>query len=539
MTDQPFSFSLWHAPWIRATQPDGTNVELGIGAVLREAHMLTALYDSSPLVVAGVHRLLTAILQSIYAPQSLDDLVALLDVGRFAAARLETFATQYATCFDLFHPTTPFLQTGDVPLDGWQKPEKGKQHDWSASKPISALFAEVPVETNRTHFHHVTDADHQVCPACCARGLVTIPAFATSGGAGMHPSINGVPPIYVLPEGTTLFESLVLSIITPNFQPLTADPRRADIAAWCGMEIVAKNASVSSVGYLESLTFPARRMRLYPHHGAAACTHCGAHTAIVISEMLFEMGHWLHKGAAGWEDPFAAFQKPKGQRKDGVSGLIPIRLEAGKALWRQYSSLLLAERDEQWRPKVLQQISDLIERGKLADVSFLHFRCIGIRTDGKAKIFEWIDEVLDVPPALLRDSIGERLVTTAIGRANAGAAILVSTFDHYFRPERTLADQVDQHVVRFKTLRARMQATYWQRLAPVFRAMVRATVSEADQIATEQAWINALITIGKQAFDNVSDQTGLRAHALRDQVQAQDACRRRLAAKRKEWLGEH
>jgi CRISPR system Cascade subunit CasA len=133
-------------------------------------------------------------------------------------------------------------------------------------------------------------------------------------------------------------------------------------------------------------------MRLYPQQGTAACTHCGAHTTIIISEMLFEMGHWLSKGSGGWEDPFAAFHKPKGRSKGDDVGLKPVRPEAGKAFWREYSGLLLAEREEQFRPRVLQQIGDLIDRGTLREAQILRFRCIGIRTDGKAKIFEWIDE---------------------------------------------------------------------------------------------------------------------------------------------------
>ena len=31
------------------------------------------------------------------------------------------------------------------------------------------------------------------------------------------------------------------------------------------------------------------------------------------------------------------------------------------------------------------------------------FRCIGLRTDMKAKIFEWIDASSDVPAAMLQD----------------------------------------------------------------------------------------------------------------------------------------
>lgn len=537
MTDPPFAFNLWTEPWIRATRPGGTSVELGIGACLVEAHTLAALHDPSPLVVAGVHRLLTAILQAIHAPCDLGDIQALLAAEQFDAKRLEAFAAQYAERFDLFHPTVPFLQSGDVPLDGWKKPEKGLKHDWADPKPIAALFVEVPAETNRSHFHHVTDEGHAVCPACCARGLVTIPAFASSGGAGIHPSINGVPPVYVLPAGTTLFESFALSLVTPNYQPPTADPNRVDAAIWCGPGTIAKNTAVSAVGYLESLTFPARRMRLYPRQETTSCTHCGAHTTMIVSEMLFDMGHWLSKGSSGWEDPFAAFRKPKGRSKRDDAGLKPVRPEEGKALWREYNGLLLAEREEQFRPRVLQQISDLIDRGTLREVQLLRFRCIGIRTDGKAKIFEWIDEELVAPPVILSDLDASDRVDVALGQANDVAYILGATFDRRFRPERD-RDGHDAKLVRFKSLRARMLATYWQQLAPHFRAFIDDLAAKQGQEATARAWVTTLIKMGTRVFDEAAAQIGSRADALRARVQAQDECRRWLASKRKGWFND-
>ena len=71
----------------------------------------------------------------------------------------------------------------------------------SETKTVAYLFPEEPAATNINHFSHRYDDDYQYAPASAAAGLVTIPAFATSGGAGIRPSINGVPPLYVLPDG--------------------------------------------------------------------------------------------------------------------------------------------------------------------------------------------------------------------------------------------------------------------------------------------------------------------------------------------------
>ena len=66
--------------------------------------------------------------------------------------------------FDLFHPTHPFYQTGDVPLDLPAKERKNKV------LPVSYLHAEIPTATNVNHFRHVYDKNQALCPACATQG---------------------------------------------------------------------------------------------------------------------------------------------------------------------------------------------------------------------------------------------------------------------------------------------------------------------------------------------------------------------------------
>lgn len=531
MTHSP-PFNLWTEPWIRVIRGDGRDDEVSIGDCLAQAHELAALSDPSPLVVGGTHRLLAAILQAIHQPSDVGDIAGLLAAGRFDEDQLRLFECKYAARFDLFHPEAPFLQTGDVPLDGWRK------RAWGDPQPVARLFAEVPVATERTHFNHVTDEGHRLCPACCARGLVTVPAFASSGGAGMRPSINGVPPIYVLPAGDNLFETLALSLISRDLQPRTADPGRGDQAIWTSHPpVVNKDHAVEAVGYLESLTFPARRMRLYPRTDATEtlCTHCGRPAAVFVTNMLFEMGHWLNKEAGIWDDPFVAFRIPRGRARSSAAGPQPVRPEAGKALWREYANLLLEEDEAGLRPRVVRQVSLLIDRGALAERQQLRFRCIGVRTDGKAKIFEWLDEALEAPPAVLADLDAAGYVAAALERAHEAASILRNVFDRHFRPER---GGTRQDFVRFKSVRERMLDDYWRHMGARFRRFVNDLSDPRQRDSAERDWAGAVIKVARQCFDAALDQAGERADALRARVEAKSACDRRLFAKRKEWLYE-
>jgi CRISPR system Cascade subunit CasA len=538
MSDPPVSFNLWHEPWIRVMGRDGGDAELSIGACLAEAHALAALSDPSPLVVGGTHRLLAAILQAIYAPRDLGQIAALLGAGRFDAARLEQFAAQHAARFDLFHPTAPFLQTGDVPLDGWKRPGKDASKDvkdgWVEPSAVAALFADIPSATNRTLFYHTSDELHRACPTCCARGLVSIPPFARAEGGGpegYRPAITGGPPIYVLPTGSSMFQSLALSLVVPDYAPRKASPLRSGVAVWNMEPLVPRKQEVSAIGYIESLCFPVRRVRLFPHSQTTLCTICGSATNIVVHEAYLKMGMSLNKSLGVWDDPFVAYQLPK-KRADKEP--FPVQPQAGKELWREYSGLLLAERGTKLRPRVVQQVSKLVERGALNEEHNLRFRCVGLRVD-QAKVEAWLDEALEAPPALLTDDDAAGYVDSAIERAEELRFILESSFDGHFRPARDRGGR-NEKLARFKAVRSRMTADYWRRLAPEFRRFIAELETVEGREATERAWIETLVREGRCSFDAAAEQIGERADALRARVEAQASCYRRLAGKRKEWI---
>ncbi len=258
------TFNLWVDPWIGVTDSAGTLQSMSICDVLHNAHLLHGLYDNSPLVEVGVQRFLTAILQDALQSRTDADLVALWRAGRFPTAALEQFGVAYAQRFDLFAADVPLLQSADFPPH---------PSPLAKTKTVAYLFEDLPAGTSVTHYTHRYEADHILCAACAASGLVTLPACASSGGVGIRPSINGVPPIYVMPGGATLFEQLAASLITPAHYPpttLCAD----GLPAWRRDPVIAKKSEVTVVGYLDSLTFPARRVR-WP----VSCQHgCAMHS---------------------------------------------------------------------------------------------------------------------------------------------------------------------------------------------------------------------------------------------------------------------
>lgn len=508
------SFNLWTQPWIPVTDRQNHVNWLSLRETLVRAAELRMFVDPSPLVIAGLQRLLAAIATDIVRPANVADLARLLQEGAFDSTEIDRFGANFAERFDLFSEAAPFLQSADIPIE---------QPKASATKTVAYLFPEEPTGTNVNHFQHGFDTTYAYSPATAALGLVAIPAFATSGGAGIKPSINGVPPLYILPVGASLFESLALSIVTGGFRPTLATPD--DRPAWSTDPIVPRSGNSLSVGYLESLTYRARRVRLFPETTGGICTRSGESSPILVRRMIYEMGLSRPKDSEVWLDPFAAY------RVRDSNPPVPIRPQDGKAIWREYANLTHVEPSDESAskagaviaPGVVQQLASLQLAG--AAVSRWNVRCIGLRTDMKAKVFEWTDETLAVPSALLTNPQAQAIVEHAIARAEDWSRRLAAIH------RRAISGDRDQHAAG----RTRMLSAYWLLLAEPFRIFVQSLADTPDILATLSDWSNHVLETGQAVFEIAVDEIGNRGDALQKRADALRAERVAHYKQRKDW----
>lgn len=513
-TEKP-SFNLWNEPWIGVENLTGQVETLSVQGALTAAQEYRSLSDPSPLTVVGIHRLLVAVLQFIYKPQHNSDLRAIWRSGAFSDPMIDAFGHTYAERFDLFSETEPFFQSADIPL------APGKD-----VKSVAYLSEEIPSGTAVTHFRHGADAECLFCPACCARGLVVIPAFATSGGSGIKPSINGVPPLYIIPGGRTLFESLAASLTVPVFQPRVASRTQDNV--WWGREpLVQRGMEALDVGYLHSLTFAARRVRLHPQFVDMPCTRCGAKSLWGVGRISFEMGEQRPKDAPFWFDPFAAYRISEDKPR-------PIRPEEGKAAWREFAAMFLihslanSDSTQSKRPSVLDQIAALELD---LDQAACQFRCVGLRTDMKAKIFEWVEAGFDVPPSLLRDENAGLEVQAAVDFAVDCTNILTSNFRKYFAGS-------SRKYERNRGVRMQMEASVWSALAAPFRNFVLHIADAETRSEAQRQWAESVIRQARLSFQRALEFLDERAETLSLRVQAEKWCVIKLSEKRKEYLHE-
>jgi len=514
-----FHFDLWNEPWIGLEKEGGGLVRLGIGETLLNAHKFRGIFDLSPLVMVGIHRLLTAILQDLYSPAADKDLKRLWSLRQIDQDDIFEFARKFGDRFDLFSPDKPFYQsaeTSPVPLKG------------ENIKSIANLIPDVPSGTEHTHYRHGVQMNQVFCPVCAAGGMVALPAFSTSGGAGIKPSINGVPPLYVIPCGSNLLESLLLSLVIPNYQP-SARAIDEDQVWWKREPLIPRSAEVVSVGYLHSLTFQPRRVRLYPEVLDGSCSRCGQPITFGVRKMIFDMGESRPKDAPAWFDPFVAYKvrdtKPP----------IPIRPVEGKAAWREYSNLFLKKPEDETtrkektiRPSVLDQIADLRE----GDTGANTLRCVGMRTDMKAKVFEWVDTGFEVPGNLLRDELAGYQIDKSIQFASSCASTIASVFRKTF-------GGASKDAARYSQLKSAMMDDYWRGLAIPFRKLVTmiSTTQVYDQPVAE--WVEEVTRVAERCFINAATAIGDEGKHLRKRYTGERLCRiYLLSAKKKELNNE-
>lgn len=519
-----FSFNLWTEPWITVEREEGNLDTLSLQDTLLQAQHLHGLYDTSPLVVVGIHRLLTAVLQDIYYPQYEEDLVAIWHAGEYENEAIHQFGMKYAHRFDLFSETEPFMQSADIALQVCKQ-------DKSKLKSVAYLFQEVPASSAIAHYWHGNENDYVLSPANAAKGLLVIPAFSSSGGSGIKPSINGVPPIYLLPGGDSLFKQLTASLVTPNYQPQVREIEK-DMVWWRREPIVKHKKECESVGYLHSLTFPARRVRLYPESGEIQCSRSGDMSSYGVRTMIFQMGESRSKDAAFWFDPFAAYRLPD-EKSDSKKKPTPIRPIAGRVLWREYAGLFLQNQQEATlQPTVMQQISLIIEKFGVVDPDIEYpFRCIGIRTDMKAKIFEWIDVGFQVPPRIIQDVQAGHLIQEAIDFAVKCERILKKVFGITFNGS-------SDNNQRYAHTKNQMATDYWCLLSSYFNKYVIEIVDISQREKGQNYWIDTVIRIGIQVFHQAAESVGMNAIALHQRVKGEAYCRARLYKARNEYNGE-
>ncbi|MFZ5824076.1 MAG: type I-E CRISPR-associated protein Cse1/CasA [Bacillota bacterium] len=497
------TYNLLTERWIPVVDLKGSDSELGLLEVLERAHELREVVDSAPPIQFGLYRLLVAFVMDAFAIGEIHALEDQLAQERFDRAVLERYVEAVGPDrFDLFHPQYPFLQT--APLEG----------DDDKRKSVAELFFHLPTGSFATHFFHRRADEHALSPAVCARGLTALAPFTTAGGAGYSPSINGAPPWYVLVQGKSLRETLLLNCLVLNDAGLVVP----GTPSWRTDGQITPKQGTACESLLEGLTWRPRHVRLLPGD-PGTCTYSGRPSMALVRRMVFGPG--LKFGSSPWLDPNAAYMLSD-------NGLNPLRPREDREPWRDTGPLLLLRRGEHRsekgqvqfaRPPVVEQFHLLRDRGTIDRRRPVRVEIYGMRTD-KMKVFEWDLNRLALPPGVSDNPYAGQLVQEALNLADSVAYALRSAV------KRAYPRDGEGNEKSFDRLVQMTQAAYWSDLRCTFQQRFVHELAAQDPADAEApgrlmtTWKAELRKVGWKRLDDALRALDSNAEALRRRVAA-------------------
>ena len=276
------NYNLLNKDWIPVLYHDGRWERVGIRKALEQAGQIRQIAASNPMDRVAILRFLLALLYWCKGNPP-DEGVGTSSDG-FPPEWFSTLM-ENSGCFNLLGDGKRFYQHHVAESCS----DKNKNHE------IIPLIQEIPNGDDKWHFRHSTDKVDGFCLPCCALGLLRLPMFASQEGRGWHQGINGAPPIYVMPIGRTLLQTLVLNwTCSENIgEPTWIQP---DIQPNLNMDIPL----------LTGLTLLARRVWLHdPVEQGSSCIACGSRAPGIIRTCEYQSSGPLR--SEHWTDPHVVY----------------------------------------------------------------------------------------------------------------------------------------------------------------------------------------------------------------------------------------
>lgn len=494
------AFNLLHEPWLPVRfAAEAAPREVSILDAVAQAHEIRELSDESPLVTVSLHRLLIALLHRAYGPGTVDEWVDLWEGGRFDPGPLDTYLAAWSNAFDLFDAARPFYQVVSLPAE--------------AAVSVAKLGHAFSAGNNAVLFDHNWDARAPaMVPAQAARLLVAQQGFAVGGLISRLP---GEPPsaeaghllkgAVFLATGRNLFETLVLNMVRVDgvhSAPFDFVPAE-DAPAW--ERPLPTATSRRPAGYLDLLTWQARRIRLIPDEDGAI------RRAVIMGGHFFPPGY----DPRGQETMLAYRSR---EQAKGQLAWFPLGFQVERALWRD-STAIFATPDSaanETRPWTLRYLAGLCQEGIIARET-AGLSAFGLSSD-RAKLYLWRREDLPLPLAYVDHTEFLQALDAGIRAAEAARRALRTAAWRLAGETLGPGGTADRARVEALLTSLAPERAYWPRLDLPFRRFMvdvaRSFAQDAGRSA-EYALAVSIRDAARFAFDQAAAAVATSARGQR------------------------
>lgn len=338
-------------PWIPVIYRDGTQRNVGLVQVFRDAESIRELTGSPP-EVAVLYRLLLAIAYSVRAPQTRSEWVDLWRGRSAFMGQCADFVEAHPEWWDLFDDVRPFGQ--DRSLTKPTHPAHLLRYDCSRDNALLVLD------------HHAVHGSHGQSPAAIARGLLCIHAYGGSSGGGYTMGPLAVRSVGILTT-EDLAGTLVLNVL------IGAKQGPFKMREWASGP-TGKGVPKDVRGWL---LWGSRRIRVF-----------GGNWDQGVTGVAIRPGDGLDAEAVE-RDPMVLM------RPDSAGGkYVAFQVDESKALWRSASVLLAVKLDG--RPLMaLDQLGGLKGDGEIEEEFSVSLRVIGLNGSAQGPTTRfWRDDAL-------------------------------------------------------------------------------------------------------------------------------------------------
>lgn len=369
-------FCVLKEPWIPVVDLEGNRLEVGVLECLTNSHQLSCVDCESPLESYAIQRTLMAFLMDAYQLESYRDRRKLFLEGQFDSGILETYVElcrSEGASFDLFDEKRPFMQAG-------------YSHDLDEGKikPVAILIHWAATGNNHTHFVHGHESRHSLTYGAALRALLASYVFCTAQAQGYPSSVNNTPCNYYLCQGKTLFETLVLNLLSKRENG--SIPYSEPMIAWRETAEISPKKEVCTVSVLSAFTWQPRRVTLIPENGK-------------VQIVYYQQGKNF-SGNGLWMEPHA------GYRKSNKDEWFTVKPQLGRGQWRDVGTLVASNQGGglRYRPPLCTVHYKKIVR---EDVTLIPLWVVGLVTNN-ASLVELQQDKLILPHSLMDEpDLGE------------------------------------------------------------------------------------------------------------------------------------
>ncbi len=492
------TFNLIDQPWIPCIRNDGSTVELSLFDALAYAHEFYGLEADTPQETASLLRLLLAVLHRVYNTRDEDAWGKIWFEGKFDAQKVQEYLSRWEDRFDLFHPSRPFYQSTDDPVE---------------PKPLLTLRP--GMRSAGLYFHDAEEGKLLYSPAQAARMLLNAHTFGTPGI--VHPQkglyLSNAPwlagMLFFL-EGENLFQTLMLNLLqyAPNHPHPNLCKTPEDAPAW-EMDNPYAPERTYPLGYLDYLTWQNRRIHLLPFiQGDQIC----------VKEVIEAPGLKL---AGEIPDPM------KHYTQDENKGRRLLWFNPAKALWRHSSTFLSLRTKDQSPPACLNWISQVIEWLDLPLSTRMRLATVGVKVESQSKIVMHRLERFPLPVAYLEGGDLVNSLGVALDQADAVRSKLYYAVSTLAKTLQSISQDLpggrDPRIdVPALISHWNWELPYWSSLELPFLALVEELpTSEPDTALT--SWNSTLVQTAWQTLEAAIRLAGDDVAALKAAVKARAA----------------